>query len=87
MNKNFKKIIFAKVREIPLGTTLSCKDLAEILKIKGKERYIGKILSQNKYLITIPCHRIIKNNGEPGGYKLGAEFKKFLLNWEKNIIS
>ncbi len=87
MDKNLQKILFDEVKKIPLGATLSYKDLAKALKIKGRERLIGKILSQNKFLISIPCHRIIKNNGKAGGYKLGTEFKKYLLDWEKRIIS
>ncbi|MCL5408516.1 MAG: MGMT family protein [Candidatus Omnitrophica bacterium] len=84
---NLQKIIFNEVKKLPFGSTLSYKNLAEKLNIRRKERLVGKILSQNKYLIAIPCHRIIKNNGKTGNYKLGAEFKKYLLDWEKRIIS
>ncbi len=45
-------------------------------------RAVGRILNSNKNLITIPCHRVVKSNGEVGGYALGTEKKIELLKKE-----
>ena len=41
------------------------------------------MLGTNQIAIFIPCHRIINNNGELGGYGGGTERKKWLINHEK----
>ncbi|HXK45421.1 MAG TPA: MGMT family protein [bacterium] len=83
--KNTIKKVFAQVNRIKFGNTSTYKHIA--IKCNGiSPRTVGKILGQNKNLIAIPCHRIICSSGDPGGYKLGREFKKFVLEWERNII-
>jgi len=56
------------------------KELAE--KLNVHPRKVGKILNKNPFLILIPCHRVVKSNGEIGGYVLGVEIKKKLLDCE-----
>jgi len=51
--------------------------------MKNKVRYISSLLKENPYLISIPCHRVIKKNGKIGKYVLGSEFKKFF--WEVSL--
>jgi len=49
-------------------------------------RYVGKLLSLNKSPIVIPCHRVVRSNGDVGGYtineKINIEFKIKLLTLE-----
>ncbi|MBM5788120.1 MAG: methylated-DNA--[protein]-cysteine S-methyltransferase, partial [Pelagibacterales bacterium] len=53
--------------------------------VKTSPRHIGKICSQNKILLFIPCHRVINNNGGLGGFSGtgGINLKKKLLELEK----
>jgi len=77
-------IVWKKVLEIPYGKFIFYKDLAEeIFKNKKYSRFIGYILKKNPIPIIIPCHRVIKTKGL-GGYSLGEDIKKFLINLEKN---
>jgi O-6-methylguanine DNA methyltransferase len=46
---------------------------------------VGTAVSKNPYLILIPCHRVLKNDGSIGGFAWGAEIKKILLDHEKNF--
>jgi len=71
------------VRKIPYGNTLSYKAISRI--VKTSPRHIGKICSQNKILLFIPCHRVINNNGGLGGFSGigGTNLKKKLLELEK----
>ena len=85
-NKNhIKKMVFAQVNRVKFGNISTYKHIA--MKCGGiSPRAVGKILGQNNHLIAIPCHRIICSNGDTGGYKLGREFKKFVLQWERKIV-
>ncbi|MGB9642765.1 MAG: MGMT family protein [Candidatus Ratteibacteria bacterium] len=82
---HLKKMVFAQVNRVKFGGTSTYKYIA--MKCgRISPRTVGKILGQNHDLIAIPCHRIICSNGDSGGYKLGKEFKKFILEWEKKIV-
>jgi len=71
------------IRKIPYGNTWSYKKISKI--VKTSPRHIGKICSQNKILLFIPCHRVINNNGGLGGFSGtgGINQKKKLLELEK----
>ena len=86
-NKIQKKI-WNELKKIRIGTTTSYGSIAK--KHKLSPRHVGKICGQNKLVLLIPCHRVIKANGEFGGFTSvgGIKLKKKLLNfessWKKN---
>lgn len=80
-----KNRIMQAVCEIPFGKTIAYSELAERAGLKGKERYVASFLKHNPYLIAIPCHRVIRKNGDCGDYTLGKAFKKFLIDREKSL--
>ena len=47
---------------------------------------MGKVCGQNRLLLVVPCHRIIKSDGSLGGFSSfgGIKLKKKLLDFEKN---
>lgn len=53
------------------------------LKLKIHPRKVGYLLSQNKDLIKFPCHRVVRENREIGGYRLGQKLKIYFLKKEK----
>jgi len=69
------------VRRIPRGEVLTYKEVACRAGRPGAFRAVGAILSRN-YNHCIPCHRVIRSNGRPGGYNRGAEKKVMLLRSE-----
>lgn len=72
--------LWVLVRKIPKGrvTTYGC--LAK--QLSTSPRAIGQALKKNNKLIIVPCHRVVKSNGELGGYVKGAKEKKRLLESE-----
>lgn len=76
MRKELKK----ELKKIPKSRVTTYKALA--LKLKTSPRAVGKMLNTNIELIKIPCHRVVKNNGEIGGYKNGLKEKIRLLEEE-----
>lgn len=83
---NIKKRLWQILLEIPIGETESYSDISRKLKMEKKTRYISKLLKENPYPISIPCHRVIYKSGKTGKYVWGENFKKFLIEWEKNFI-
>lgn len=83
MGTSFQKKVWQILEEIPIGEVWSYKDIAEKLGDKNKVRAVGNANGANQLAIVIPCHRVIKTNGELGGYGGGLERKKYLLALER----
>jgi O-6-methylguanine DNA methyltransferase len=78
---NFSKKVLAVVAKIPKGKTLS---YAEVAKKAGRPkayRAVGNILNKNRDP-KIPCHRVIRSDGTPGGYAWGTKKKMQILKKE-----
>ena len=78
-----QKKVWGDLRKIKPGQTKSYGMIAK--KYKLSPRHVGKICSQNKLLLLVPCHRVINNNGNIGGFTSvgGIKLKKKLLEFEK----
>ena len=77
-----QKRIWLEIKKIKKGDTSSYGNIGKKLKISP--RYVGKVCSQNKLLLAIPCHRVIRNDGFIGGYSAngGINLKRRLINFE-----
>ena len=75
--------IWRELKKIPYGKTKSYGDIAKI--VKTSPRYVGNVCGQNKHLLVIPCHRVIRTDGSLGGFSGtgGLSLKKRLLKLEK----
>lgn len=80
---DFKKSVLGVVSKIPKGKTIGYKEVAELAGSPEAYRAVGNILNKN-YNKDIPCHRVIRSDGNMGGYNKGQEQKKRLLMQEKN---
>ncbi|MGB9856561.1 MAG: methylated-DNA--[protein]-cysteine S-methyltransferase [Dictyoglomaceae bacterium] len=78
----FYKKVYETARKIPYGKVISYKMLSEKVGKSMEARAVGQAMAKNPYLLVIPCHRVIKNNGEIGNFSLGGDFKKWLLKIE-----
>lgn len=78
---SFKEKVFEVVKKIPRGGVLSYKKVAKLAGYPRAWRAVGNVLSKNKDP-KIPCHRVIRSNGEIGGYKHGTKKKVTLLKKE-----
>jgi len=79
--KNFKKKVYRAVKKIPTGKTLTYKEVAKLAGCPGAWQAVGNALNKNKDP-EIPCHRVIKSDGTPGGYNRGIKRKIYLLKKE-----
>ncbi len=64
---NFNGRVYEVVKQIPKGNVSTYKQIGEIINSRAY-RAIGQALKKNPNPILIPCHRVVRNNGEIGGY-------------------
>lgn len=82
---SFTRKVYKAVLKIPLGQVRSYKWVAKKIGHPQAHRAVGQVLRNNPYPLIIPCHRVIKSDGDLGGYSRGAKYKKMLLDLEKKI--
>ena len=71
----FRQRVEEVVRQIPKGQTRSYKEVATIVGCPKGARAVARIMANN-YDLSVPCHRVIKNDGRLGGYNRGGERRK-----------
>ncbi len=81
----FQKKVLKEVLKVPLGETITYKELAKRIGNPKAVRAVGKALKENPFPLIIPCHRIVKSSGDIGGYSRGRGLKKKLLDLEKEL--
>ena len=79
-----QKQVWKELTRIKLGKTKSYGEIAK--KFKLSPRHVGKICGQNKIVIAIPCHRVVRSDGSMGGFSSrgGIILKKKILDFEKS---
>jgi methylated-DNA-[protein]-cysteine S-methyltransferase len=80
----FQREVLSFVASIPLGETLTYGQVAERLGRPTAARAVGQALGKNPFPLIIPCHRVVGSVGL-GGYSLGIDLKRKLLDIEKEI--
>lgn len=78
---DFRERVFEVVRRIPAGVVLTYADVARQAGNPKAARAVGAILHMN-YDSAIPCHRVVRSDGSPGGYNRGIRRKAALLRAE-----
>jgi len=80
--KSFREKVHSIVARIPKGKTLTYKEVATRAGNPKAARAVGAIMRTN-YDSAIPCHRVVRSDGRPGGYNRGASIKVALLRQER----
>ncbi len=83
---DFKFKVYQQLLQIPYGQVRTYKDVAITLDNPNGQRAIGQAVGDNPLPLVIPCHRVIAKKGL-GGYSLGLESKKHLLELEHNFLN
>lgn len=81
----FQRTVWAGLREIPYGETISYGELARRIGQPSASRAVGLANGRNPISIVVPCHRVIGANGSLTGYGGGIERKQFLLGLEQRV--
>lgn len=86
MLTRFQQKVYNLLRKIPKGKITTYKLLAKAVGKPKNWRQIGRILSQNPHPPKYPCYKVVKSNGEIGGYNNGRNAKKKLLQKDGLIV-
>ena len=78
----FQRTVWAALREIPCGVTVSYSELARRIGRPAAVRAVGLANGANPVGIVVPCHRVVGANSTLTGYAGGIERKRWLLNHE-----
>ena len=81
---DFQKKVWKETINIKYGKTATYKEIAEKINNPNAARAVGNALNKNRLALIVPCHRIIRSNGNPGGFAAGRNIKRKLLNLENN---
>ncbi|MDP2410794.1 MAG: methylated-DNA--[protein]-cysteine S-methyltransferase [Pseudolabrys sp.] len=80
----FNRRVYAIVRQVPPGETITYCEIAERLGDKALSRAVGQAMGENRCPIVTPCHRVLAANGKSGGFSAsgGVTTKLRLLTIE-----
>lgn len=79
----FQMLVWNYLQTIPPGHVISYKELAEAIGKPKAVRAVGTACGTNRIAIAIPCHRVIRGNGDLAGYRWGLARKRTLLDLER----
>lgn len=80
----FQMKVWSYLQQIPYGEVRSYTEVAEAIGKPKAVRAVASACARNRLAIVIPCHRVIRGNGEPGGYRWGLDRKRTLIDTERS---
>ena len=78
----FQQRVWKALRRIPAGSTLTYAQLARQLGQPRSVRAVARACAANRIAVAIPCHRVVRTDGSPSGYRWGVALKSALLQRE-----
>src|SRR5881394_730934 len=81
----FQRRVWQELQKIPYGETRSYADVAKRIGRPTASRAVARACATNPAALIIPCHRVVREDGEMGGYRWGLERKKRLLERERDV--
>jgi AraC family transcriptional regulator of adaptative response/methylated-DNA-[protein]-cysteine methyltransferase len=83
----FQARVWRALQKIPLGKTASYSEIAAALGQPAAVRAVAQACAANKLALIVPCHRVIRRDGDLGGYRWGLERKRALLARERAAVA
>jgi len=82
----FTQKVYDVVAKIPRGETLTYKEVARLAGSPRAYRAVGNIMHNNPDTKKVPCHRVVRSDGNIGGYASGTARKTAILKQEGAIV-
>jgi AraC family transcriptional regulator of adaptative response/methylated-DNA-[protein]-cysteine methyltransferase len=82
----FQWRVWQQLLTIPYGETRSYSQVAAALGAPTAVRAVANACAANPVALLVPCHRVVRKNGDPGGYRWGVERKEALLAHERRSV-
>lgn len=83
----FQRRVWTYLQSIGFGETRSYSEVAKAIRRPSAVRAVARACATNPVAIAIPCHRVLRSNGDLGGYRWGLKRKKALLQMEASAHS
>ena len=78
----FQRRVWNALRAIPAGTTINYTELARRVGDLKAVRAVASACASNPIALAVPCHRVVRSDGDLAGYRWGIERKRALLALE-----
>ena len=78
----FQEKVWSALRSIPAGKTASYAEVARAIGRPTAARAVGQACRANRIAVAIPCHRVVRRDGDASGYRWGVDLKRELLRRE-----
>ena len=78
----FQRRVWQALQAIPYGATRSYREIAAAIGSPRATRAVARACAANRVALVVPCHRVVRGDGETGGYRWGEERKRQLLDRE-----
>ncbi len=75
----FQQKVWQALREIPCGETRSYTAVANAIGAPNATRAVARACAANRLAVAVPCHRVVRQDGHPSGYRWGLARKQILL--------
>ena len=82
----FQRRVWQELQRIPFGQTRTYGDVARLIGRPNATRAVAQACATNPVALIIPCHRVVRENGELGGYRWGMDRKRSLLEKESEDL-
>lgn len=82
----FQQRVWAALREIPAGSTVTYADIARAIGSPKAVRAVAQACASNSIAVAIPCHRVVRSDGALSGYRWGIERKRALIAREAKAV-
>ena len=83
---DFEVRVWEALLEIPMGRAVTYADIARHLGQPTAARAVGSAVGRNPISFVVPCHRVMRGDGNLGGYHWGLTRKRALIGWETGAV-
>jgi len=82
----FQARVWRALQKIPPGKTATYSEIAAALGQPQSVRAVAQACASNKLAVVVPCHRVVRRDGDLAGYRWGVERKRALLDRERGTV-
>jgi AraC family transcriptional regulator of adaptative response/methylated-DNA-[protein]-cysteine methyltransferase len=82
----FQQRVWKELQRIPAGKTVCYSEVANRIGFPNSARAVAQACGANALAVAIPCHRVVRNNGDISGYRWGVDRKRALLARERVTV-
>lgn len=83
---DFEVRVWETLLKIPVGQVVSYSDVAKHIGKPTASRAVGTAVGRNPLSFVVPCHRVLRSDGNLGGYHWGLTRKRALIGWEAGQV-